>query len=193
VSARSRRLPRRVPPGRGAEARAGQRGAASLAVVALLALALLLAVGHSARHLAVEQRASASQLRATQAFEAAEAGTAWALAMLSGSGRVDATCAATADPTRPTFRDARLAFDPALGALVARTWNDAGTPRPVRAACAWRGGAWSCSCPVDGPPSLPPGAGAAFVVEIAAGPGARPACVGRVGLHPRRWRLHPGA
>lgn len=148
----------------------GQRGAASLAVVALLSLALLIAVGQAARHLAVEQRASAGQLRSTQAFEAAEAGAAWGLAMLSRGEHIDSVCAATVDPTRPTFRDARLAFDPVLGALVPRTWNDGGTPRPVRAACAWRHGAWSCSCPVDGAPWVPAGAGPAFVVEIVTGP-----------------------
>ena len=152
--------------------RTTQRGAASLAVVSLLGLALLLAVGHAARQLAVEQRASASQLRATQAFEAAEAGSAWALAMLARGERVDATCTPTADPARPSFRDARLEVEPTSGTLVPRPWNDGGTLRAMHAACAWRDGAWRCSCPVDAPPALPGGDGPAFVVEVAAGPAA---------------------
>ena len=149
-----------------------QRGAASLAVVSVLALALLLAVGHAARQLAVEQRASANQLRSTQAFEAAEAGVAWALAMLARGERVDAVCETTTDPARLPFRDARLAFDAARGTLAPRAWNDAGTPRPVRAACAWRNDAWTCSCPEAAAPSLPVGGGPAFVVELTPGPAA---------------------
>ena len=65
-----------------------QRGAAALIVVMLLFFIISLVAAYAGRNLIFEQRTSTNQYRATQAFEAAEAGLEWALAMLNG-GRVD--------------------------------------------------------------------------------------------------------
>ncbi len=60
-----------------------QRGAASLAVTLLLLFSVTLAVFFANRSLIFEQKTSANQLRATVAFEAAEAGLEWAIAQIN--------------------------------------------------------------------------------------------------------------
>ena len=62
----------------------------------MLFFVISLVAAYASRNLIFEQKTSANQYRATQAFEAAEAGLEWAAAMLNG-GRVDATCAASVD------------------------------------------------------------------------------------------------
>ncbi len=65
-------------------------------MVLLLFFIISLVAAYAGRSLIFEQRTSANQYRATQAFEAAEAGLEWALAMLNG-GRISATCLPSAN------------------------------------------------------------------------------------------------
>ena len=53
----------------------------------LLFFIISLVAAYAGRNLIFEQKTSANQYRATQAFEAAEAGLEWALAMLNGGDR----------------------------------------------------------------------------------------------------------
>ena len=63
-----------------------QRGAATLIVVMLLFFIVSLVAAYAGRNLIFEQKTSANQYRATQAFEAADAGLEWALAVPSTEG-----------------------------------------------------------------------------------------------------------
>jgi hypothetical protein len=148
---------------------AAQRGAATLVVVMVLFFIAALVSAYTSRNLIFEQRTSANQYRATQAFEAAEAGIEWALAMLNG-GRIDADCephplanAATLDPS---FRGRYLAIDEDGG--ITAPPRASGEPR--QAACVFNGVGWQCSCPADAAPALidPPGPGPfpAFVLRF---------------------------
>jgi len=73
---------------------ARHRGAAALAMTLLLLCAMTLLAGMARRQQAFELRVSSHQVRAAQAFEAAEAGLEWATAMLDGERTVDERCAA---------------------------------------------------------------------------------------------------
>lgn len=117
-----------------------QRGAATLAVAALLAGAMLLAALYVNRHLLAEQRSGTQQLRSTQAFEAAEAGIEWALAQLNAPRRIGTDCGPAADATA-SFRERHLRWEPRTGAFVA------GTQQP---ACVRNGNGWTCHCPAEG-------------------------------------------
>jgi hypothetical protein len=70
------------------------------------------------------------------------------------------------------LRDAGAGF-------VAATWNDAGTPRPLQAACVRADDGWSCHCPAGGVAAVvePQGTATAprFLVQLA--DGARPGIV----------------
>ena len=72
-------------------ARATQRGAAALLVVVVLFFILALVTAYAGRNLIFEQRTSVNNMRANQAFEAAEAGLEFAVAHLAG-GRINAAC-----------------------------------------------------------------------------------------------------
>ncbi len=133
-----------------------QRGAAALVVVMVLFFIISLVAAYASRNMIFEQRTSANNYRATQAFDAAEAGLEWALAMLNG-GRIDDTCNGTDDTTKSSFRDRYLEAD-ANGVLRLRKWLDGGTERNFLPSCVRDGGAWACSCPSTGNPVLaPPG------------------------------------
>ena len=132
-----------------------QRGAAALVVVMVLLFAMVLVAVFANRNLVFEQRSSANQYRATQAFEAAEAGLEWALAQLNANQRIGADCEPSADPAASSFRGRYLSTAPRSGVLVPLTWNDAGTPTPLQASCVRAGNGWSCRCPADGLPNLP--------------------------------------
>ena len=151
-----------------------QRGAASLLVTTLLCFAMVLAVAYANRNLAVEERASANQYRAAQAFEAAEAGLEWSLARLNDSDRVGADCRPSGNLADLPFRDRSLQIAASTGAITPSTWNDAGTPVPLQSACVRTAVGWTCSCPANGPPALPASAGRsvtpAFSIAFSAGP-----------------------
>ena len=90
----------------------------------LLFFVVSLVAAYAGRNLIFEQKTSANQYRATQAFEAAEAGLEWALAMLNG-GRIDATCTPP-DPVNnalPSFRQRYLNID-VDGRYAPRLWAD---------------------------------------------------------------------
>ena len=125
-----------------------QRGAAALVVTLMLFLALALASLGLHRHLIAEQRAAANQARATQAFEAAEAGLEWALAQLNSTQRIGTDCQPDTDPaaTTPTFRERTLSLARATGAV---------TPTALQASCVRTASGWSCNCPTSGPTSGP--------------------------------------
>ena len=106
-----------------------QRGLATLAtVLALLALAAW-STAFAQRAILHELRATASHLRAAEAFEAAQGGLEWALALLQ-AGPLDAACLPASAP-QPSLAE-RLA----LG--------------PVEAACHRTAAGWSCQCPPAG-------------------------------------------
>jgi hypothetical protein len=132
---------------------------------------------YASRNLIFEQKTSANQYRATQAFEAAEAGLEWAVALLNG-GRIDATCAPSTDTSQTTFR-ARYLVAAADGIFTPRPWDNAGvTVNTLTPSCVRTDAGWACSCPVDAAPVLadPVGTGAypAFRISFFAGgqPGA---------------------
>jgi hypothetical protein len=151
-----------------------QRGAAALSVTLLLLFVLTLVVGFASRNLVFEQRSSANQARSTQAFEAAEAGLQWAQAMLDSGTPIGADCEPSALPGDTSFRDRFLAYDAAGQRFAPRTWDDAGTPAALQAACVRGESGWSCSCPDAGhpTPNEEPASMArpAFVVRFAAAP-----------------------
>ncbi|EHR70435.1 hypothetical protein BurJ1DRAFT_1567 [Burkholderiales bacterium JOSHI_001] len=124
-------------------AAARQRGAATLVMVLGLFMVMALAAAYASRGLMFEQRISANNLRATQAFEAAEAGLEWAIGML-GQGRVDANCLPTANAGASTFRDRYLTQD--ANGLFGVTAGQA----TLRPSCVLSGGNFTCSCPSEG-------------------------------------------
>ncbi len=137
-----------------------QRGVATLMVVMALFFIISLVAAYASRNLIFEQRTSANQYRSTQAFEAAEAGVDWALAMLN-AGRVDANCVPTADSTFDSFRARYLTADPVTGGFAPVTWDSSGIGVALRASCVRDAAGWSCTCPSTGVAALtvPTGAG----------------------------------
>jgi len=150
-----------------------QRGAATLVVTLVLFFVMTLVAAFANRNHVFAQRASANQYRAAQAFEAAEAGVEWAIAMLNAPRRVGADCLPD-DGAERSFRERHLSYEAASGAQVPVTWTDAGEPVALRAACVRSGTGWDCSCPADAHPELAfpgeDGPAPAFVVEFAADP-----------------------
>jgi len=122
-----------------------QHGGAALIVTLMLFLAMALAAFAVNRHLVFEQRTSANQARATQAFEAAEAGLEWAQAQLNSTQRVGADCLPSTDPAALSFRERYLAIDSATGAITAAALNPS---------CVRTGSGWVCGCPASGPAGL---------------------------------------
>jgi len=137
-------------------AASGQRGLASLIVVMVLFFVVSLMAAYTNRNLIFEQKTSGNQYRATQAFEASEAGMNWALAMLNG-GLVGNDCR-TSSAGR-SFQQRYLAIS-ATGYVTnaVRTGN-----WPT---CAYEGAQdWTgrCTCP-DNTPIDPPATTAAGTV-----------------------------
>jgi len=118
-----------------------QRGGAALIVTLMLFLAMALAAFAVNRHLVFEQRSAANQARATQAFEAAEAGLEWAQAQLNSSQRIGADCQPSTDPAATTFRERYLSLDRATGVV---------TPNALQPSCVRGANGWSCACPAAG-------------------------------------------
>lgn len=151
-------------------ARECQRGVAALVVVLVLLFAMVLVAAFANRNLVFEQRSSANQYRAAQAFEAAEGGIEWALAQLNANQRIGTDCLPSADPTASSFRSRYLAIAAQTGVLTPTRWNNAGTPTPLRVSCTRADDGWACSCPAQGLPTLSAPAGstpaAAFTVQF---------------------------
>jgi hypothetical protein len=148
-----------------------QRGAAALVVTTLLFFVMVLVTLFVNRNLVFEQRASANQYRATQAFEAAEAGAEWALAQLNNPQRIGPDCLPVADGSATSFRSRTL--NPTSAAFAARTWNNGSVTTPLQPTCVRSGTGWSCSCPTNGAPALSAPEGddpfPAFSLQFAAG------------------------
>src|SRR5258705_5661309 len=156
-----------------------QRGVAALIVTLMLFFAMLLTAVFVNRNLLVEQHSASNHERATQAFEAAEAGLEWALAQLNNPQRLGADCTPSAAPSASAFPARFLRADARSGRFTPAEWADAGIARPLRASCARDGDGWTCSCPTDTAPSLPiassPVARPGFSIEF--GTGDRPGTV----------------
>jgi len=126
-----------------------QRGAATLIVVSALFFIVALVAAYANRNLIFEQRTSANQQRSTLAFEAADAGVEWAVAMLN-VGRVNGNCEPIDDASATSFRDRYLKIDPTTG-LVEPQPNILAGSLPT---CVYDGAQWLCSCPATGAPSI---------------------------------------
>jgi hypothetical protein len=154
----------RAPAGR-------QRGGAALIFTLALFFVMTLVAGIANRNQLFEMRASSNQVRAAQAFEAAEAGVDWAMAMLNGMQPLDAHCAPAPGRGVP-FRERFLAVDTATGAQSPVTWARGSASVAQQAACVREGSGWSCSCPPGAPPALPalPDLAPSFIVHFEPGP-----------------------
>ena len=156
-----------------------QGGVAALVVTMTLFFAMLLVAVFANRNLVFEQRGSANQYRATQAFEAAEAGLEWAQAQLNNVQRLGADCRASTDAAAATFRDRYLNTTPAGAGFSGRVWNNGGVDTALQPSCVRSATGWRCSCPVTGHAQLAaPAAGPAapvFTLEFLAG--AKPGVV----------------
>ena len=130
-----------------------QRGAGSLIVVLVLFFVLSFVAAYSSRNMIFEQKVSANFYRSTQAFETANAGVSWALAMLN-AGRIDDACTPTNAGGVDTFRQRYITTDANSGAMSARVWMNAGAATPLDVLCVRAGAGWSCSCPSNGAPVL---------------------------------------
>ena len=144
--------PNRINPR--ATERTAQRGAATLVVTVALFVAMLLVTVYLNRNLVFEQRASANQARATQAFEAAEAGLEWAQAQLNASGRIGADCRPSNDAADSSFRERFLQYDEGAATFTPATWVQGTVPVVRQAECVRSAAGWSCSCPLSGWPTL---------------------------------------
>jgi hypothetical protein len=151
-----------------------QRGAAALTITLVLFFVMTLVAAFANRNHMLEQRASANQLRATQAFEAAEAGIEWTIAMLNNPQPIDDRCGATNADAARSFRERYLAADRFSGMQRPATRMQDGKAVALQAACVRSSTGWDCSCPAGGTASLSPpaidGAAPAFTVQFTAAP-----------------------
>ncbi len=146
-------------------------GAASLAVLLMLLGMSVLLAAWSQRLVLTELQGTRNQLQRAQAFEAAEAGLAWAQARLNDDRPIDTAC--RPEPAggggesfrRRTLRPGERAgeVEPVLGT----------GGMPLQMLCARTGTAWACHCPrADAPtPALDlpdPGLAPSFLVALAA-------------------------
>jgi hypothetical protein len=145
------------------------KGTGTLAMLLILLLAASLMLLYANRALIFEQRSAANQWRATQAFEAAEAGRNWVIAQLNQRGEIDATCqpvaAAGTAAANNRFRQRYLSVDAATG-----RFSPAVAAAP---GCAVTDNDWRCHCPVSGNASLSAAADTetpAFSLRLSAGP-----------------------
>ena len=141
-----------INPGR------SQRGVAALAVSLVLLFGMTLVAFFVNRGLLFEQKTSANQTRATQAFEVADAGIEWATARLNDNGSLNTSTACTSTLTT-SFKDT---YAPKVGSPSNLT-----PPANARAACRITAGALICSCPAAGGTlSVGSSTDPNFVVEI---------------------------
>ena len=96
----------------------------------VLSFVLLLTAAYANRNLIFEQHTSVNQYRSTQAFEAAEAGLEWAVALLNG-GRVDDACVETGNSTGFSFRQRYFVVTRTSGSAASRAADAATQPIPA--------------------------------------------------------------
>ena len=150
--------------------RSRQRGGASLLVTIVLLFVMTLIAAFANRNLVFAERISANQYRATRAFEAAEAGVEWTLAMLNNGQPLGAGCRPGSAAGDRSFRERFLRYDTATATHAPVTWNNGSTTEPLRSACVRAGDGWACGCPSSGHPApaapTDDGLHAAFVVQF---------------------------
>ncbi len=140
---------------RGDSRKKHQDGAATLVVVMLLFFIIAMVAAYTSRNLIFEQKTSANQYRSSQAFEAADAGIEWALAMLNG-GRIDEACQPSTDTGNSTFRARYIDAIDAEGNIALRTTtavvDTATVSVSLMPTCVFDATAnqWQCRCPKDG-------------------------------------------
>jgi PilX N-terminal len=132
-----------------------ERGVAALVVTMTLFFAMLLVAVFANRNLVFEQRGSANQYRATQAFEAAEAGLEWAQAQINNVARIGADCKPSGAEGALSFRERYLRVAAPGAGFSAAQWIDAGVATPLAPACVRSDAGWQCSCPADGHAQFP--------------------------------------
>jgi hypothetical protein len=149
-----------------------QRGAAALIVTLMLFFAMVMTAVFVNRNLLLEQHSAVNHTRATQAFEAAEAGLEWAIAQLNNPQRLGADCTVSVASAASAFRAHYLRADTRSGRFTPAEWSDAGVVRPLQASCFRSVDGWTCSCPSDAAPSLPAASGSdaapGFSIQFAA-------------------------
>lgn len=121
---------------------ASQRGAAALMVTLLLFFVLTLVLAFANRHLVFEQRTATNQVRAAVAFEAAQAGVEWGLAMLNSKERINSDCLPDNRSNATLWRELHLHYN-------ASTHVQHSTVG-LTAACLLDGKQWRCHCPSQG-------------------------------------------
>ncbi|MFH7044042.1 PilX N-terminal domain-containing pilus assembly protein [Paucibacter sp. JuS9] len=140
-----------------------QAGAATLVVVMSLFLIVAMLAAFASRNMVYEQRIASNYYRTGVAYEAAEAGVEWALAMVNGDN-VDAACQNSSAGT--SLRDRYLRINQST-----RVVTKASTSESAMLACFNNGAnSWACQCPTPHPTSA-----STFVI---------PAAVAGVGLQP---------
>ncbi|MEY4750438.1 MAG: hypothetical protein RIQ60_2652 [Pseudomonadota bacterium] len=150
----------------------GQSGGGTLALLLVMLLGATLMLLYLNRTLIAEQRAAALQWRSTVAFEAAEAGRQWAMALLNHDQGVDESCrpvtAATAASAAPSLRERLIERD-----VAGRVWR----PSALQPTCTLGlDGSLACSCAVgvnNAWPSLPGSVVAASGYRVSLRPGPR--------------------
>ncbi len=153
---------RRIPPSH------SQRGAVALIVTMVLFFAMTLVAAYVNRNLVFEQRVSANQYHATQAFEAAEAGLEWALAQLNNPLKLGDDCRPGTGVNDKSFRERFLGYDAATATHTPLTWTRSAQQVALQPTCVRAGSGWDCSCPSGGNPTLTanPQAGPAVAFAI---------------------------
>lgn len=124
-----------------------QRGAGSLLVVTVLTMVLAVTVIFGHKTILFEQKTATNQYRSTMAFEAADAGLAWATAMLNKQEKITTACVNDAATSASVnFKSKYLNANITTGAIAP---IHSGT---VTAACVYNltGGGLQCSCPAAG-------------------------------------------
>ncbi len=132
-----------------------QRGAASLSVSLLLLLTMLLSAAYAHRGLLFEQRSSANQYRAAQAFEAAEAGIDWAIAQLNQPWPVNERCEPLPAASGSSFRERYLSVNTVSAQHEPLVWRHGAQDIALQPGCVHSAQGWSCTCPSNGWPDLP--------------------------------------
>ena len=121
-----------------------QRGAATLIVVMVLFFIMAMMAAFANRNLMFEQRIAANYYRSGVAFDAAEAGAEWALAMLN-SGNVNGQCQSIATASL-SFKNRYLTIDPQTRFITALRPNFNISAKPDAACVRVDGTGWQCQC-----------------------------------------------
>jgi hypothetical protein len=168
-----------------------QRGVATLVVVMVLFFVVAMVAAYTSRNLIFEQKTSANQYRSSIAFEAADAGVDWALAMLNG-GLIDDNCSPstatpgtsfqqrylriTSNPPGPTGVNAAIAQNDRLAPFTPPAYAapDPLDPSAYWPSCSLDGSAWgssrTCRCPTSAAFAPAPATQPAFRVWLARPP-----------------------